>query len=91
MLLGRVSAYSKTEIPSHPLCTTEEFSVLIRREISVVRRYIRIGRIAAHGRPALIHVSETRHFGLTLEDARLLLLELRSSAKAGNTPSRLSA
>lgn len=81
MLWARVSAYTPTKILTHPLCTTEEFATLIRREISVVRRYIRLGKVGAIGRPALIHVREAEKFGLTLEDARSLLLELRSSAK----------
>lgn len=73
-----MSNYAPTPLLDHPLCTTVEFCGLIRRDVTVVRRYIRLGKITASGRPALIHVREVEQFGLTLEDARTLLRALRS-------------
>ena len=62
----------------HPLCNTTEFAKLIRRDDETVRRMIRRGQLAATGRPALIHVSEALRFGLTIEDAREILIAIRS-------------
>ena len=55
--------------------TTEEFGLLVRYDPQVVRRYIRQGRIKAHGRPARIPCRELEKFGVDLGDAAVLLAE----------------
>lgn len=85
-MLGRhrevaITARSKTLPRSsmlHPLCTTFEFAQLIRRDEETVKRKIRRREVTAIGRPALINVSEALRYGLTIEDARNLLIAIRA-------------
>jgi len=67
---------------AHPLCTTSEFAILIKRDPEFVRCKIRAGLIEGNGRPKLINVREALKFGLTIDDAYKLLTLIRTPAAA---------
>ena len=81
-LQRRLNGVLLQDSPLDPLCNTSEFAVLIRREEETVRRMIRRREIAATGRPALINFSEALRYGLTVDDARELLIAIRSASYA---------
>ena len=62
----------------HPLTTTDEFALLIRRTPNNVRYMVRVGEIQGKGRPAMINVRESEKFGLEIDQALELLSILRT-------------
>lgn len=79
--VGNVRASASATLLAHPLCSTEEFGYLVRRAPRVVSRKVRAGEILGHGRPTLIHAKEAAKFGLSLEDARELLIAMRTEKR----------